>query len=98
MQHVYAATFAGSVTLLIAVAILYFDYGLWHEKYRRTDDVVTTSKQEQVQDDSLITVQSPGEMIGTFIKEATVKIKAIDTSGANVLKGKDVYTKENSEE
>ena len=97
MQHVYAATFAGSVTLLIAIAILYFDYGLWHERYRRTDDIVVTSKQEQGQDQSLITVQSPGEMIGAFIKEATVKIKAIDTSGANVLKGKDVYNKESTE-
>ncbi len=29
MRHIYALTFAGVVTMCIASAILYFDYGFW---------------------------------------------------------------------
>ena len=89
MQHVYAAIFAGSITFLLTAVILYFDYGFWHEKYRR-DEVLETKSAL----DPMGTVQSPGEMIGSFFKEASIKLKEINLSGTNLLEGKDVYTKD----
>jgi hypothetical protein len=93
MQHVYAVIFAGSVTLFLAICILYFDYGLWHEKYRRGEII-----QEKGGNDSSITVTSPGDMIGGFVKEAGEKLKSINTDGANLLQGKDVYKKDEATE
>lgn len=93
MQHVYAIIFAGSVTLFLAICILYFDYGLWHEKYRR-DEVLT----QQEGNDTSITVVSPGDMIGGFLKEAGQKLKSINTDGTTLLQGKDVYTKDDEKQ
>lgn len=89
MQHVYAATFAGAITALAAATILYFDYGFWHERYSRNEVV-----EVQTVNDPLVTVQSPGEMIGGFFKEASQKLKAINTSSSSILEGKETYKRE----
>lgn len=90
MQHVYAAFFAGAVTVLIAAIILYFDYGFWHERYSRTELVETNA----VVEDSMVTVQSPTEMLGGFFKEASQRLQSIKTGSSSLLEGKDVYTRE----
>ena len=92
MQHIYAAIFAGSITFLLAITILYFDYGFWHERYRRDEVLETDTASQQV------AVQSPGDMIGGFLKEAGEKLKTIDISGSNLLEGKDVYMKDDGVE
>ena len=93
MKQVYAAAFAGCITVIIAGVILYVDYGFWHEKYRRSDvielvDVKTVN-------DPMVTVVSPTAMIGGFFKEASEKVKTINFSVPDgILEGKDSYTRE----
>ncbi len=91
MQHMYAAIFAGSVTVLLAVAILYFDYGFWHERYHRTDTVEVVLSQEK---NSNAVTESPGEMVEGFFKEVSKRVKEIGVSGEEVFDGKDVYRKD----
>jgi hypothetical protein len=91
MQHVYAAVFAGSVTVMLAAVILYFDYGFWHEKYNRNESLTesyssTNTKQED------LTVQSPSDMIGSFLKEAHNKFTSIGSeSKSGFLQEKETY-------
>jgi hypothetical protein len=89
MQHAYAALFAGVITTILTSVVLYFDYGFWHDKYNR-DEVVET----QTTGDPLVTVKSPGEMIGSFFKEAGDKIKTINVSSSTLPTGKENYTRE----
>lgn len=89
MQHVYAVAFSGAITAVIASAILYYDYGFWHEKYSRSDSVVTVDEKNEV-----TKTQSPGELMGSFLKEAKEKVNSIQTDTSNVLQRKEVYTKE----
>jgi hypothetical protein len=89
MQHVYAVIFSAVITSLIASAILYYDYGFWHEKYSRTDSLVVQVKPEEI-----IKTQSPGELIGSFLKEAKEKVNALQTGSSNILQNKEVYTKD----
>lgn len=85
-QHVAAGVFAGIVTALIAAIILYYDYGFWRDTYSKQDE-------NPVVEDTMVTVQSPSEMIGGFLQEATSKFKAINVSKENLLQGKDSYSK-----
>ena len=39
----YGFIFAGSITALIAGFILYTDYGFWHERYQRSDDLTLSA-------------------------------------------------------
>jgi uncharacterized membrane protein YraQ (UPF0718 family) len=93
MQHVYAAVFAGLVTVILASYILYMDYGFWHEKYNRNDEALLVTEVAPVTVDSE-EVLSPGEMIQGFFKEASDKFKTVGTSNPAFLEGKDTYTKE----
>ena len=90
LQHLYAIIFAGSITILLAAVILYVDYGFWHEKYSRADGIEVIDTTEP-----MVTVRSPGDMIGSFFTEASNKLKTIDVSAsAEVLTGKETYTNE----
>jgi ABC-type lipoprotein release transport system permease subunit len=44
VQHVHAIVFAGTITLALAVTILYVQYGYWHGSYERKE-VVETSEE-----------------------------------------------------
>ena len=96
MQHVYAVVFAGVITALLAAIILYYDYGFWRTKYSRGDDLEILSTKKDVTDtaDTLVTVTSPGAMIGNFLKEAGERARSINTDTSSFLKGKVEYTKE----
>jgi hypothetical protein len=92
MQHVYAAVFAGSITMLIAAFILYADYGFWHERYVRDDLTQVASTLE-------VATQKPesiGEMSSRFFGEAKERLQNIDTTGKDLLKGKETYKAEGS--
>jgi hypothetical protein len=91
MQHMYAVIFAGSVTVLLAMAILYFDYGFWHERYNRSD---ASETEEVIQTKPQMPIESPGEMIGNFFGEVSNKIKTIGASSTDILDGKDSYIRE----
>lgn len=93
VQHVYAALFAGLITVILASYILYVDYGFWHEKYSRNEEalLVVEAAPEKVSSESVL---SPGEMIQGFFKEASDKFKAVGTSESAFLEGKDTYIKE----
>lgn len=92
MQHVYAAIFAGSITMIIAAFILYVDYGFWHETYSRQEVIEVKDTTEP-----MVTVQSPGDMMGGFFKEARDRVQTINISSpSNVLKGTDSYTREDN--
>lgn len=95
MQHVYAIIFAGSITLLIASIILYVDYGFWHERYVRKDDIVIASSTETIARPTPIP-ESPLEMFSRFMDEAKVQFNAIGTGGQELLKGKETYVNDSN--
>ncbi|MCF7843286.1 hypothetical protein K9M47_00125 [Candidatus Gracilibacteria bacterium] len=86
MQHVYSAFIAGGITMLIAVFILYVDYGFWHERYIREDTVVP-SEISNVE----ATPESPTEMLSRLIDEARIQLQNINTSSQELMKGKETY-------
>lgn len=75
--------------MCIASAILYFDYGFWRERYARTDVVEGATLA-----DTPLQTESPGEMMSSFFREASSKIKGIHASSSNFLGGKEEYKKE----
>ena len=86
LQHIYAAVFAASITGLIAFAVLYIDYGFWHERYIRDDmEVVSTSTMVSK---PAPTPESPATMLSRFFGEAKTRLQEINVSG------KEIYTKE----
>ena len=89
MQHVYAVIFSAVITSLFASIILYYDYGFWHEKYSRSDDLVNVERNNETK-----STQSPGELMGSFLKEAKEKVGSINTDPSSILQTKEVYTKE----
>jgi len=92
MQHMYAVAFSATITAMIGAGILYFDYGFWHERYSRSETVATTTiKNVAVQDETV----SPGEMMGDFFKEASVRIQSLKDQKVDLLEGKEVYINEN---
>ena len=86
IQHVHAFVFAGAVTAIIAGFILYADYGFWHETYVREDLVAATPEP--------FTPESPSESFGRFWQEARERFGSIGSAGADLLEGKETYTKE----
>jgi hypothetical protein len=90
MQHMYAVTFAGLVTAMLGALILYFDYGFWHERYSRSESTRIEAKQEPAKE--VVQASSPGDMMGSFFKEASERIGAI--KDIRPLEGKEVYVKE----
>ncbi len=89
MQHVYAVTFSAIITSFFASIILYYDYGFWHERYSRTDSLVIQAKPDEV-----TKTQSPGELMGSFLKEVKEKVGVLQASSSNILQNKEVYTKD----
>lgn len=81
VQHLHGIIFAGIVTSVIAGAILYTDYGFWHETYRRPPE----NPKPQV---------STSESFGKFLMEAKEKFGEIGSGGANLLEGKETYRKD----
>jgi hypothetical protein len=94
MQHIYAVVFAGSITALLAFIILYVDYGFWHERYIRDDNTVSTNTASMTSE--VPTPESPGEMFSRFFGEAKDRLGNINTSGADLLQGKDIYTSDSN--
>lgn len=89
MQHVYAVTFSAIITSFFASIILYYDYGFWHERYSRNDALVPVE-----QNNESMKTQSPGELMGSFLKEAKEKVNLIQTDTSNVLQRNEVYIKD----
>lgn len=85
MQHIYALTIAGGITLLIAFAILYIDYGFWHERYIQ-EDIIEAKKVAESQEP-----ESPSEMLSRFFGEAKTQLGTINTSRQELLEGKEIY-------
>jgi hypothetical protein len=88
IQRIYAALFAGVITCLLGLLILYFEYDLWHETYSRNEDSV------QVVTPETVSAHSPQDMMSEFFKEAGQKLNAIDLSKPDILNGKETYMKE----
>lgn len=80
VQHLHALAFAGTVTAVIAGVILYADYGFWHETYRR-------------QPETPVEPVSTKESFGDFLKEAKSKFGEIGNASANLLGGKETFTR-----
>lgn len=89
MQHVYALTISGIITTMIAASILYIDYGFWHERYDERETLVVVDTYEP---QSQVVPESPMEMLSRFFGEARVQLQNVNTSGKQLLEGKEVYT------
>ncbi len=87
MQHVYAASIAFSVTCVLAVGILYFDYGFWHDTYTRKEQLEVSYKKTE-QD---VQEVSPKSMLGDFLHEASNRLETISVDRKNFLEGREVY-------
>jgi glycerol uptake facilitator-like aquaporin len=70
MQHVYGIIFSAAITAFLGAAILYFDYGFWRDTYNRSEIIETKETQK-----ANVTTQSPGDMIGGFLHEASNRIR-----------------------
>jgi ABC-type lipoprotein release transport system permease subunit len=86
VQHIYAFVFAGGITALLGVAILYFDYGFWQEKKEAQLDTV---KNVDVSSE----LSSPGEMLTNFFYEAKEKWDGIKASSKTLLESTETYSK-----
>ena len=89
MQKVYSAIIAGTITAAIAAVILYVDYGFWHEKYLSDKIVAQIASTTEAQP------ESPSEMFSRFVQDARTQFSAINTSGKEMLEGKEIYTNTN---
>lgn len=86
-QHVYAAVFAGTITVVIAMIILYVDYGFWHEKYVKEELLVTAT--------TTYKAESPTQMFSRFFSEAGTRFGEIKMPSKEMFQGKETYTNEN---
>lgn len=89
VQRVHAFIFAGAITASIASVILYTDYGFWHEKYDRNNDLIV----EGVITSPKVAPEPPSEMFSRFWNEARTQFGNIGQSGASMLEGKEIYSK-----
>ncbi len=85
LQEVHAVLFSIAVTALLGAAVLYFDYGFWHERYTKSDDE-TLHKIEEKSD-------SPITMFSSLFDEAKDKLQTIQSGGGSILEGKKSYSK-----
>ena len=92
MQHVYAAVFSGSVTILLAAVILYVDYGFWRERYDAREPLAV----EQVQEKDIVT-KSPIDMLSSFFGEAKDRFNNPEVDSSSFFEGKEVYIREKEE-
>lgn len=86
MQHVYALLFSGVITTIIAIIILYSNYGFWRDTYIRSDTGVATGN-----GDTNIITESPKDVIGSFLEEASVRLRAISADKKEFFEGTEVY-------
>jgi hypothetical protein len=86
VQHLHAIAFAGLITIAIACVLMYTEYGFWHETYRAdtliADETGTT------------TAEPPNASLPNFFREAAARFHSIGSSSANLLEGKETYTKQ----
>jgi hypothetical protein len=75
---------SAGLTSLIGAAILYFDYGYWH------DDETKTESQEIIVDK----IESPGDMVRGFFNEASTKWQGIKEDGSTFLQSTESYSRD----
>jgi hypothetical protein len=86
IQHIHGFVFAGIITALIAFVILYTDYGFWHETYIAED--------ERPQANEAYVSESPSQALSRFWNDAKEQFGHVGSTSANLLEGKETYTKE----
>lgn len=89
MQQLYAFSFSGAITFLLAVSILYFDYGFWHDRYSRSEDLAPLAVEQAKPEIETI---SPGAMVSGFFKEVSDRAKEMKANTPRFLEGKEVYS------
>lgn len=77
VQRMHAFIFAGTITGIIAVCILYYDYGFWHDVYVQPAEPV-------------IEEQSSGDSLDSFIGEIHRRWTVLGKEGKMLLEGKEV--------
>lgn len=85
VQKMYVTIISGSITLVIACVILYVDYGFWHERYKKDEEVILLQKEQEKP-------ESPSQMMSRFLGEARSQFKTINVSPSKILEGKETYT------
>lgn len=72
VQRIHAAVFAGIICALVASAILYSQYGFWHEEFDRSALVTDENR--------YIGKVSPLERLSQLIGEGKTRLHSISTS------------------
>lgn len=86
IQQLHALFFSASVTIFFAACILYFDYGFWHERYQKSEEITVEQKIEA-------TSLSPTDLFSGFFREAGEKLDTVKKGGSALLEGKESYSK-----
>jgi len=87
VQHVAALTVAGVFTAILALLILYFDYGFFNDSYSRGEDSKDTAIRAS-------TTESPASMFGSFFREAQERFQSIPKATNGFFESGEVYKKE----
>ncbi len=86
IQHAHAFFFAFVITMFVAISILYFDYGFFRTKYDKSIVIL----EEKIEEEQL---ESPGEAMGNFFKEAKDRISNIKDESKNFMSGKEEFSR-----
>lgn len=86
----HAAVFAGAITCALGAAILYSQYGFWHQKYSSEDDLLVQTSSIN----STETMTSPTTALSDFFKEASMRFTAVTDTMSSFLEGKDTYSQD----
>lgn len=84
-KHFHAFVFAGSITALLAVLMLHFEYGFWRETYVQNETVL----KKKIEQETL----PPNEMFSRFFQEVKEKAEGVSLGKNPLLEGKKTYSK-----
>jgi len=74
IQQLHAALFAGTITLILALLILYLEYGYWHTSYNRSYHASSTNNDETV------LTETPSQTIARLWGEGKDRLIGIQSS------------------
>lgn len=92
IQSIHAFFFAGSITLLLALGILYFEYDFWRTTtYTKADleDISRLEIKKSIEEKS----ESPITSFSLFVEEIGEKIHIVRGGGGALFEAKESYSK-----
>lgn len=89
VQQIHSLLLAGVITVLLAIIVLYSQYGFFHTRYDRNKIIA----EEKITSETPQKLESPSEMLSNLFKEGQVRFSNIGSSTFNFFDNKEVYIK-----